>query len=133
VEPSPLLAVSDRVRTAERKEENRPLPGEASEGAASADEIVELYASVGRRQGAKPSDYERLLEARGVPTDTVVYVRVRHRNAFVAVHRKELERVLSALEGATIAGRTVKAELSRGGLREKDFADPGEAEDVDAV
>jgi hypothetical protein len=44
-----------------------------------------------------------------------------------------LERVLSALEGAAIAGRTVKAELSRGGLRERDFLDPGEAEDVDAV
>jgi ATP-dependent RNA helicase DeaD len=93
-------------------------------------DIVELYASVGRRHGAKPSDYEHLLQARGVPADTIVYVRVRHRNAFVAVDRSELDRVLSALDGATVAGRTVKAELSRGGTGDRTSDD---AESDDAV
>ncbi|HWA74903.1 MAG TPA: DEAD/DEAH box helicase [Polyangiaceae bacterium] len=94
-----------------------------------AGDVVEIYASVGRRHGAKPSDYEHLLQARGVPAESVVYVRVRHRNAFVAVDRGEVDRVLSALDGATVAGRTVKAELSRGGTDRE----PDDAESDDAI
>ena len=90
------------------------------------EDVVELYASVGRRQGAKPSDYERQLQEAGVPVEAVAYVRVRHRNTFVGVDKTELERALSALDGATIAGTRVKAEPSRGrsALAENDGAEP---------
>lgn len=91
--------------------------------------VVEIYASAGRRQGAKPSDYERLLDASGVPPEAVVYVRVRHRNAFVAVRREELARVLQVLNGATIAGRSVRAEPARADVEEETSSLEG-AEDV---
>jgi hypothetical protein len=76
--------------------------------------VVEIYASAGRRQGAKPSDYERQLKEAGIGAEAIAYVRVRHRNAFVGVDRTAQDRALAALDGATIAGTRVKAELSRG-------------------
>ena len=99
-----------------------PLP----ERSAGGEDVVELYASVGRRQGAKPSDYERQLLEAGVPAESVAYVRVRHRNAFVGIDKNELERALGALDGADIGGARVKAELSRGrsALVENDAPEP---------
>src|SRR6185503_17336835 len=41
------------------------------------DGVSEIYVSVGRRDGAKPSDYQTLLESAGVTEDEVGYVRVR--------------------------------------------------------
>jgi hypothetical protein len=107
-------------------------PGEAEHGVASLPEriidesVVEVYASVGRRQGAKPSDYERQLSEAGVPAELVAYVRVRHRNAFVGVDKTAIDRALAALDGANIAGARVKAELSRGrsALVENDASEP---------
>jgi hypothetical protein len=88
--------------------------------------VVEIYASAGRRQGAKPSDYERQLNEAGIGTEAIAYVRVRHRNAFVGVDRNAQDRALAALDGATIAGTRVKAELSRGrpANAENDAAEP---------
>jgi hypothetical protein len=92
-------------------------------------DVAEIYASIGRRQGAKPSDYERLLEARGVPAESIVYIRVRQRNAFIAVVANELDNVLTALDGATLAGRTLKAEPSRGGGQERGLE--GDEQEID--
>jgi ATP-dependent RNA helicase DeaD len=101
----------------------RPSAEPATRGSGLGPDVAEIYASVGRRNGAKPSDYERLLEARGVPAESIVYIRVRQRNALVAVVASELERVLAALDGATLAGRTLKAEPSRGGGQERGLSD----------
>jgi ATP-dependent RNA helicase DeaD len=76
---------------------------------------TEIYVSVGRRDGAKPSDYQALLESAGLTEDEVGYVRVRHRHAFVGVKGEALERALSALHGATIANRKATAEPARRG------------------
>ncbi|HEX6767422.1 MAG TPA: DEAD/DEAH box helicase [Polyangiaceae bacterium] len=84
------------------------------EGAPIAD-VSEIYVSVGRRDGAKPSDYQALLESAGLTEDEVGYVRVRHRHAFVGVKGEALERALSALHGATIANRKATAEPARRG------------------
>jgi ATP-dependent RNA helicase DeaD len=113
VRPEPTPAV-DRATP--------PVPEHSPGG----EDVVELYASVGRRQGAKPSDYERQLLEAGVPAESVAYVRVRHRNAFVGIDKNELERALSALDGADIGGARVKAELSRGrsALVENDAPEP---------
>lgn len=92
-------------------------------------DVAELFVNLGRRQGAKPSDYERLLEAQGVPKEAIVYIRVRHRNAFVAVQGSALEQALSALNGAQIAGRGVRAEPSRAGPSDQD-GDPESETDV---
>jgi ATP-dependent RNA helicase DeaD len=126
---APTVAAAPPPITAARVRSESAGPRVATPSVVPAGDVVELYASVGRRHGAKPSDYEHLLQARGVPAESVVYVRVRHRNAFVAVDRNELDRVLSALDGATVAGRTVKAELSRGGTDRE----PDDAESDDAI
>jgi ATP-dependent RNA helicase DeaD len=73
----------------------------------------EIYVNVGRRDGAKPSDYQTLLEAAGIGPDITEYVRVRHRHAFVGVRGDQLDRVIAVLNGATIAGRRASAERAR--------------------
>jgi ATP-dependent RNA helicase DeaD len=73
----------------------------------------ELYVSVGRRDGAKPSDYHSVLEAAGITPESLEYVRVRHRHAFVGVRPEAIERALTALNGAMIAGRRATAERAR--------------------
>jgi ATP-dependent RNA helicase DeaD len=77
--------------------------------------VAEIYVSVGRRDGAKPSDIQAVLESAGVAEDEVGYVRVRHRHAFVGVKGEALERALSALHGAMIANRKATAEPARRG------------------
>jgi hypothetical protein len=73
----------------------------------------ELFVSVGRRDGAKPSDYHAVLEAAGITPEDLEYVRVRHRHAFVGVSPGALDRALAALNGAMIAGRRANAERAR--------------------
>jgi ATP-dependent RNA helicase DeaD len=73
----------------------------------------ELYVSVGRRDGAKPSDYHAVLEAAGITPEDLEYVRVRHRHAFVGLRPGALERALAVLNGAMIAGRRATAERAR--------------------
>jgi len=96
-----------------------PPPRESEPLDPEDEDNVELFVNLGRRQGAKPSDYEHLLEAGGVPAEAIIYVRVRHRNAFVAVAREQLDRTIAALDGKSIAGKLVKAEPSRGGNEER--------------
>jgi ATP-dependent RNA helicase DeaD len=96
------------------------LPGYTVEPATDPDEPVEIpngsseiYVSVGRRDGAKPSDYQTLLEAAGIGPETAQYVRVRHRHTFVGVRDEDVERVVGVLNGAMIAGRRATAERAR--------------------
>jgi ATP-dependent RNA helicase DeaD len=73
----------------------------------------EIYVSVGRRDGARPSDFQTVLENAGIGADVTEYIRVRHRHAFVAVQPEKLEQAIAALNGATIAGRRASAERAR--------------------
>ena len=74
--------------------------------------IREIFVSVGRRDGAKPSDFQGLLEKHGI-TGEADYIRVRHSHAFVGVRGDLVERAVAALNGAEIAGQTVSAEPAR--------------------
>jgi ATP-dependent RNA helicase DeaD len=76
-------------------------------------DLAEIYVNVGRRDGADPSHFHALLQARGLGADATDYVRVRHRHSFVGTRKELLERVLSVLNGATIAGKQAMAELAR--------------------
>jgi ATP-dependent RNA helicase DeaD len=94
------------------------LPRDADESleAESADvdpNVAEIYVNVGRRDGAKPSDYQAALEGAGVGSEGTGYIRVRHRHAFVGVRHEFLERALGALNGATIAGKRASAEPAK--------------------
>jgi hypothetical protein len=75
--------------------------------------LAEIYVNVGRRDGAKPSDYEAALQGAGLTSDETDYIRVRHRHAFVGVKPELLEKALGALNGATIAGKKASAERAR--------------------
>ena len=87
-------------------------PVSDSTGADDADGIREIFVNVGRRDGAKPSDFQSLLEKGGI-TGEADYIRVRHSHAFVGVRGELIERAVAALNGAQIAGQTASAELAR--------------------
>jgi ATP-dependent RNA helicase DeaD len=97
-----------------RQEPPPPEVVEPSSNAVDADDqaIREIFVNVGRRDGAKPSDFQTLLEQNGI-TGEADYIRVRHSHAFVGVRSELLERAVAALNGALIAGQTVSAELAR--------------------
>ena len=82
------------------------------EAEAEAEGIREIFVNVGRRDGAKPSDFQSLLEKHGI-TGEADYIRVRHSHAFVGVRSELIERAVAALNGAQIAGQTASAELAR--------------------
>jgi len=70
--------------------------------------------SVGRRDGARAADLHTILEDRGSLTRAdVKRIRVRDRHSFVNVRRTEVERALTALNGAELGDKTVVAEVAR--------------------
>jgi ATP-dependent RNA helicase DeaD len=87
-------------------------PSSHPEAPEDADAIREIFVNVGRRDGAKPSDFQSLLEKHGI-TGEADYIRVRHSHAFVGVRGELIERAVAALNGAQIAGQTASAELAR--------------------
>jgi len=96
-----------------------PAPPEVVEPSSNAsmtgesEPVREIFVSVGRRDGAKPSDYQSLLEQNGIPTGETDYIRVRHSHAFVGVRSDLIERAVAVLNGAQIAGQTAVAEPAR--------------------
>jgi ATP-dependent RNA helicase DeaD len=95
------------------------LPNEAEEPSSEPEhdarhDAAELYVNVGRRDGAKASDFYAVLKDRGgVTIDDTEYVNVRQRHTFISVRRDLLDRAVHALNGAVIAGREAAAEPSR--------------------
>jgi ATP-dependent RNA helicase DeaD len=70
--------------------------------------------NVGRREGARASDFQRVLTERaGIDRAHVRRIRVRDRNAFVSVRREDLAKAVASLNGAVIAGRPAMAEQAR--------------------
>jgi ATP-dependent RNA helicase DeaD len=86
--------------------------GNASEGLS--DDAAELFVNVGRKDGAKASDFYAVLEKQsGITIDDTDYVNVRQRHTFIGIKRDLIQRALDALNGAVIAGREASAEPSR--------------------
>ncbi len=79
----------------------------------SAAEAGEIFINVGRKDGAKPSDFQGILEEQGFEVDDIDYVRVRQRHTFIGVPEELTRRALNALDGAEIAGRKAMAERAR--------------------
>ncbi|HET7540441.1 MAG TPA: DbpA RNA binding domain-containing protein, partial [Polyangiaceae bacterium] len=71
------------------------------------------YVSIGRRDGARPSDIQTILEQSGLFAEQTDYIRVRQRNTFVGVKTEYLEKAVAALNGADIAGKPAFAEPAR--------------------
>ena len=87
--------------------------GDDGDFAPARDGIAEIYVSIGRRDGARPSDIQNVLEQSGLLAEQTDYIRVRQRNTFVGVKTEYLEKAVSALNGAAIAGKPAFAEPAR--------------------
>jgi ATP-dependent RNA helicase DeaD len=106
----------DDRREAERSDPEASFGRFEPEGgrAEGAEDLVEIFINVGRRDGARASDFQRLLvERAGLGRSSVQRIRVRERNAFVSVRKDELAKAVAALHGAVIAGKTATAEQAR--------------------
>jgi ATP-dependent RNA helicase DeaD len=122
-------AAPERSRSVERRE-----PPARDDGASAADKpearpeasgdvdgrpprsphAAELFVSIGRKDGARASDFYAVLEQRaGITIDDTDYVNVRQRHTFIGLPKDLLAKALEALNGATIAGREATAEPSR--------------------
>ena len=110
VAPAPEAPVRER-ESAERSE--KPERTEDGDFAPARDGIAEIYVSIGRRDGARPSDIQTVLEQSGLLAEQTDYIRVRQRNTFVGVKTEYLEKAVSALNGAAIAGKPAFAEPAR--------------------
>jgi ATP-dependent RNA helicase DeaD len=89
-------------------------PPSSSDGERKSLDATELFVNIGRKDGAKASDFYTVLQDRaGVTIDDTDYVNVRQRHTFIGIRRDLAERALGALNGATIAGKPATAEPSR--------------------
>lgn len=98
-------------------------------------DFVEIFVNIGRRDGARAADFQRVLHERdAVGKDDVRRIRVRERNAFVSVRKTALTNALKAFAGATIAGKPALAEQARErSLLEGADADPRAADEATNV
>ncbi|HKO49723.1 MAG TPA: DbpA RNA binding domain-containing protein, partial [Polyangiaceae bacterium] len=123
--PAPVLVVPSApsalaAEVASKPAASEPLSAEPArersedgDFAAARDGIAEIYVSIGRRDGARPSDIQTILEQSGLLAEQTDYIRVRQRNTFVGVKTEYLEKAVLALNGAAIAGKPAFAEPAR--------------------
>jgi ATP-dependent RNA helicase DeaD len=76
-------------------------------------DFAQIFINVGRRDGARAADFERMLVDASLPPGDAGRIRVRDRNTFVSVRKEHLTRALEAIGGKTIGGRSVIAEPAR--------------------
>ena len=118
LEPPTIPPEQPRARRADKSdgaEARRDDGDEASESDQPKDpNAAELFVNVGRKDGAKASDFYSVLESKsGITIDDTDYVNVRQRHTFIGLRRELVQRALDALNGAVIAGREAAAEPSR--------------------
>jgi ATP-dependent RNA helicase DeaD len=106
--PSPLRPRPERqepagASTAEPTFAERPLEG-----------FVQLFVNVGKREGVRASDLQRLLADKGIAPEDTARIRVRDRMTFVSIRKEIFHQAVAALAGEVIGGRKVVAELARG-------------------
>lgn len=108
-EPPPKTSAGN----AQAAEPTAPKHESRSSAGGDPESAGEIFVNVGRKDGAKPSDFEGILEDQGFELDEIDYVRVRQRHTFVGVPEELTRRALNALDGAEIAGRKAMAERAR--------------------
>jgi hypothetical protein len=99
-----------------RREGSEAIPSSGAEAMPRPHDadFAEIFVNIGRREGARAADFQRILTERaGIDKADVRRIRVRERNVFVSVRRAELARAISALTGVTIAGKIAAAEPAR--------------------
>jgi len=109
----PILGAGDVVSRLPRVPRVR-APEPQADKRDSDEATRQLFLNVGRREGVKAEDLQKLLSDRGVAPDTLSDIRVRDRMTFMRVRAELFDRAVEALSGQVIGGRTVVAELARG-------------------
>jgi ATP-dependent RNA helicase DeaD len=110
------------TRASER--ESAPSLPRYTESDASAEEpqldadFVQMFVNVGKREGVRASDLQKLLTDKGVTAEETGRIRIRDRMSFVPVKKTAFDRAVAALTGQVIGGRAVLAELAKEGPRE---------------
>lgn len=78
------------------------------------DSMVSLFIGAGRREGLRTGELVRFVaEGAGLSGDDIVRARVKDRHSFVSIPKAELDRVVLALNGKSLAGRDVLVEQAR--------------------
>lgn len=76
--------------------------------------FAQLFLNIGRRDGLRPGDVQRLLvEIAHLDDAQQGRIRMRERITFVSVRPEELERAIASLAGHVVAGRTLVAERAK--------------------
>jgi hypothetical protein len=75
--------------------------------------VDEAFVNVGRDDGVRTSDLHEALSNAGISHEDTAYVRIRQRHTFIGVRQGLLDRVVSGLNGQTIAQRAVEAQPAR--------------------
>jgi ATP-dependent RNA helicase DeaD len=75
--------------------------------------FAQIFVNVGRREGTRPADLQRVLESAGLSPAETGRIRVRDRNSFISVKKELVERAVAAFSGQIIGGRPVVAEPAR--------------------
>jgi ATP-dependent RNA helicase DeaD len=117
----PILPAQDGA--ADTDDDTSPLPrysveGEAAGARAPADPdgeegFVQMFVNVGKREGVRSADLQKLLADKGLTSSETSRIRIRDRMTFVSVKKEAIERAVAAVSGQVIGGRTVVAELAR--------------------
>ena len=76
--------------------------------------FTNVFLNVGRRDGLRPEDVQRLVVDRaGVAESDVGHIRLRDRITFVGIRKEHAEQAIKALIGAVVGDRILNAELAR--------------------
>lgn len=76
-------------------------------------ERVKLFVSSGKRDGVRAEEWLNVLRRAGIAESDIVSVKVKEKHSFVSVRPELAEQALSALNGAEVLGRKVRAETAR--------------------
>jgi ATP-dependent RNA helicase DeaD len=112
---SPARRDRDRDRDRDRgrgRERDREPDADREEG--TAEGFANIFLNVGRRDGLRTADVQRLLvEKAGIAELDVGHIRVRDRITFVGVKKELAERAIAGLVGQTVGDRTINAEPAK--------------------
>ncbi|HTQ41368.1 MAG TPA: DEAD/DEAH box helicase [Polyangiaceae bacterium] len=103
---------AETASAARARDEAHPARAETDEAPLSAD-FVQMFVNVGKREGVRASDLQKLLTDKGIAPEETGRIRIRDRMSFVPVKKTAFDRAVAALAGHVIGGRTIVAELAK--------------------
>jgi ATP-dependent RNA helicase DeaD len=115
IEDDPTVVFAGRLPKPRADSDASPEPGPES-GPRSEDDprFTNVFLNVGRRDGLRPEDLQRLVVERAQLADSDVgHIRLRDRIAFVGIRKEHAERAIKALIGTVVGDRTLNAEVAR--------------------